>query len=113
MKLDQVGLQLGNFMSYLSQRQEAIAANIANADTPGFQTRDVATPADFSSAMRDALSIVVESPDLPSRNDGNNVSIDREARLLAETTMKFNIAVQLVRGELKNVRSAIEEGRMS
>ncbi len=112
MKLDQTGLQLGNFMSYLSQRQEAIATNIANADTPGFQTRDVAMPGNFSSAMRDA-GIVVEAPNLPSRNDGNNVSIDREARLLAETTMKFNIAVQLVRAELKNVRSAIEEGRMS
>jgi flagellar basal-body rod protein FlgB len=113
MKLDQTGLQLGNFMSYLSQRQEAIAANMANADTPGYQTRDVAMPADFSSAMRDASGMVVETPDLPSRNDGNNVSIDREARLLSENTMKFNVAAQLVRAELKNVRSAIEEGRMS
>src|ERR1700691_3227586 len=111
MTLDQTGLQLGNFMSYLSQRQEAIAANLANADTPGYQTRDVAMPGNFSSAMRDAWSIDVEPPDFPSRNDGNNVSIDREARLLSENTMKFNLAVQLVRGELKNVRSAIEEGR--
>jgi flagellar basal-body rod protein FlgB len=112
MKLDQTGLQLGNFMSYLSQRQEAIAANIANADTPGYQTRDVAMPPDFSSVMRDA-GVIVETPNLPSRNDGNNVSIDREARLLSENTMKFNLAVQMVRGELKNVRSAIEEGRIS
>jgi flagellar basal-body rod protein FlgB len=113
MNLDQTGLQLGNFMSYLSQRQETVAANIANADTPGFQTRDVAMPPDFSSALRDAGSIVVESPNLPSRNDGNNVSIDREARLLAEITMKFNLAAQMARLELKNVRSAIEEGRVS
>jgi flagellar basal-body rod protein FlgB len=111
MKLDQTGLQLGNYMSYLSQRQGAIASNIANADTPGYQTRDVQMPADFSSVMQDAGSSVVEIPDLPSRNDGNNVSIDREARLLSENTMKFNLATQMVRGELKNVRSAIEEGR--
>ncbi len=51
MKVDQTGLQLGNYMSYLSQRQGVIASNIANADTPGYQTRDVHMPADFSSAM--------------------------------------------------------------
>ena len=111
MKLDQTGLQLGNYMSYLSQRQGMIASNIANADTPGYQTRDVQMPADFSSALQNAWISVVEVPDLPSRNDGNNVSIDREARLLSENTMKFNLAAQLVRGELKSVRSAIEEGR--
>jgi flagellar basal-body rod protein FlgB len=111
MKLDQTGLQLGNYMSYLSQRQGMIASNIANADTPGYQTRDVQMPADFSSALQNAWSSVVEVPDLPSRNDGNNVSIDREARLLSENTMKFNLATQMVRGELKDVRSAIEEGR--
>lgn len=113
MKLDQTGLQLGNFMSYLSQRQEVVASNIANADTPGYQTRDVAIPVDFSTAFESASVLIVESPDLPSHNDGNNVSIDREARLLSENTMKFNVAAQMVRAELKIVRSAIDEGRMS
>jgi flagellar basal-body rod protein FlgB len=112
MRLDQTGLQLGNYMSYLSQRQEAIASNIANADTPGYQTREVEMPTDFSSVMH-SINAVVETPDLPSRNDGNNVSIDREARLLAENTLKFNLAAQIVRGQLKDVRSAIEEGRVS
>jgi flagellar basal-body rod protein FlgB len=113
MTLDQTGLQLGNVLSYLTQRQEVIASNIANADTPGYQTRDVEMPADFSSLMQAAGNSVVEAPWLPSRNDGNNVSIDREARLLSENTMKFNLATQMVRGELKSVRSAIEEGRLS
>src|SRR5580693_4421399 len=113
MRLDQTGMELGNFMTYLSRRQEVIASNIANADTPGYQTRDVRMPVDFSSAMQDAGSSVVEAPNLPSRNDGNNVSIDREARLLSENTMKFNLATQMVRGALKSVRSAIDEGRSS
>lgn len=113
MRLDQTGLQLGNFMSYLSQRQEVVASNLANADTPGYQTRDVEMPIDFSSAIEDARTLIVEAPNLPSRNDGNNVSIDREARLLAENTMKFNLAAQMVRAELKSVRSAIDEGRLS
>ncbi len=55
----------------------------------------------------------METPGLPSRNDGNNVSIDREARLLSENTLKFNVAVQVIRGELKSISSAIQEGRAS
>jgi flagellar basal-body rod protein FlgB len=61
--------------------------------------------------MQDAGSSVMEAPNLPSRNDGNNVSIDREASLLSENTLKFNLATQMVRGELKSVWSAIDEGR--
>jgi flagellar basal-body rod protein FlgB len=113
MRLDHIGVQLGNVMSYLSQRQEVISSNIANADTPGYLTRDVEMPIDFSEAIRDARTLVLDTPDLPRRNDGNNVSIDREARLLAEDAMKFSVASQLARTELKNVREAIEEGRQS
>jgi flagellar basal-body rod protein FlgB len=113
MSLDQIGLELGHFLSYLSQRQEVISSNIANADTPGYLTRDVEMPADFSSALFNAGSGIVEAPDLVSRNDGNNVSIDREARLLSDTSLKFNLATQMIRAELKNTRSAIDEGRSS
>ena len=51
MSLDQTGLELGHFLSYLSQRQEVIASNIANADTPNYKARDV----DFSSTLAGAL----------------------------------------------------------
>jgi flagellar basal-body rod protein FlgB len=68
-------------------------------------------PADFSSALFDAAGAVVEAPNLVTRNDGNNVSMDREARLLSDNSLKFNLATQLIRGELKGIRSAIDEGR--
>jgi flagellar basal-body rod protein FlgB len=113
MSLDQTGLEFGRFLSYLSQRQQVVASNIANADTPGYQTKDVEMPTDFSSALSDAGDAVVEAPGLPSRNDGNNVSVDREARLLSENTLKFNMTVQVIRGELKSISSAIQEGRSS
>jgi flagellar basal-body rod protein FlgB len=113
MSLDQTGLEVGRFLSYLSQRQEVVASNIANADTPGYLTRDVEMPADFSSVLSDAGAAIVDVPDLVTRNDGNNVSIDREARLLSDNSLKFNLAAQIVRGDLKAVRLAIEEGRSS
>jgi flagellar basal-body rod protein FlgB len=111
MSLNGTGLELGRFLSYLSQRQEVIASNIANADTPGYKTRDVEMPSDFSAAFDQARNAVIEAPGLPSRNDGNSVNMDREARLLAENTLKFNLTSQIVRSRLKDIRSAIEEGR--
>jgi flagellar basal-body rod protein FlgB len=113
MSLDRTGLELGSFLSYLSRRQEVIASNIANADTPGYKTRDVVSPSSFTSVLRQVNPEMLETPDLPTRNDGNNVSMDREARLLAENTLRFNLATQMLRGEIKDIRSAIEEGRSS
>ncbi len=111
MSLDRVGLQLGNYLSYLSRRQEAISSNIANADTPGYRTIDIAPPPSFSSAFAQVTPVAEEAPGLASRNDGNNVSMDRESRLLAEGTLRFSLATQMLRAEIKDVRSAIEEGR--
>ena len=113
MSLDGTGLELGRFLSYLSQRQEVIASNIANADTPGYKARDVEMPSDFSAALQEARGAVVEAPGLPSRNDGNSVNIDREARLLAENTIRFNLTTQILRSQIKDIRSAIDEGRSS
>ena len=68
------GLDLGRFLSYLSARQEVIASNIANSDTPGYKTRDIET--EFSAAFEEAQDAIVEVPGLTVKNDGNNVSID-------------------------------------
>ena len=113
MSLGTVGLELGSFLSHLAHRQEVIASNIANADTPGYKTRDIGTPLTFASLLQQAAPDVQEAPGLPSRNDGNNISMDREARLLSENALRFNLASQMIRGEIKGVRSAIEEGRSS
>jgi len=97
-------------MDLLSARQRLVASNIANADTPGYHTRDI----DFSSEFRNAVGgepRVVEASGLAAKNDGNNVSLDREARLLAENAMRFQMASNLMRSQIRAVRSAIEEGK--
>ncbi len=53
----------------------------------------------------------VEVPGLKIKNDGNNVSVDREARLLAENALRFNVATELMRSQIRAVRSAIQEGK--
>ena len=111
MQIERAGLELGNYLGYLVRRQEVIASNIANVDTPGFHARDVAPPSDFSHVLSEAGTSVFEVPDLVAHNDGNNVSIDRESQMLAENNLRFNVAAQMLRGELRQLRAAIQEGR--
>jgi flagellar basal-body rod protein FlgB len=106
-------LDLGAYLTYLARRQEVVASNIANADTPGYKTRDVEMPGDFTAVFAQFTPLVEEAQGLVTRNDGNNVSIDRESRLLAENDIRFNLATQLLKGKIKSIRSAIEEGRSS
>ena len=107
--LDRVAGQLERYMDLLSARQKLVASNIANADTPGYHTRDI----DFQSEFQSAAGLspnVVEVSGLPVKNDGNSVSIDREARLLAENAMRFQMATVLLRSQIQTVREAIKEG---
>jgi flagellar basal-body rod protein FlgB len=106
-------LDLGSYLTYLTRRQEVVASNIANADTPGYKTRDIEMPGDFNSAFAQLTPIATETGGLVSHNDGNNVNIDRESRLLAENDIHFNLATQLLKSNIKMLRSAIEEGRSS
>jgi flagellar basal-body rod protein FlgB len=47
---------------------------------------------------------------LQIKQDGNNVNLDREARLLAENALRFNLAETLMKTEIRMVRSAITGG---
>jgi len=57
-------LDLGRYLTYLTRRQEVVASNIANADTPGYKTRDVGMPGDFTSVFAQFTPVVAEVPGL-------------------------------------------------
>ena len=110
--LDQVTGNLERYLDLLSARQKLVASNIANADTPGYRTQDI----DFQSEFQNAISStpnILEVAGLPMKNDGNNVSLDREARLLSENALRFNVASSLLRSQISSLRSAIKEGQGS
>jgi flagellar basal-body rod protein FlgB len=100
-------------MTLLSVRERLVASNIANADTPGYKTKDIDFQADFQSALDAASPPVIEVEGLKIKNDGNNVNLDRESRMLGETNLRFNIASQLVRSQIKTIRNAIDAGQNS
>jgi flagellar basal-body rod protein FlgB len=98
-------------MDLLSARQKLVASNIANADTPGYHTKDIDFQRGFLNAAGGGAPEVVEPQDLKAKNDGNNVSLDRESRLLAENALRFQLAAQLMKSQVRAVRSAIQEGK--
>jgi len=100
-------------MDLLAVRQKLVASNLANADTPGYRTRDIDFQREFWNLLAGGAPQVVEVAGLPVKNDGNNVSLDREARLLAENALRFNLATNLLRAQIRMMRTAIKEGKQT
>jgi flagellar basal-body rod protein FlgB len=109
---------LQGYLKVLTDRQQMIASNMANIDTPGYHTKDL----NFGAAMRRVMDegdsgagavlepASLETSGLPERPDGNNVSVDRESMLLAQTQLQFQLGVQLVKSQMQTLMSAIKEG---
>jgi flagellar basal-body rod protein FlgB len=109
-----LGDQIERYLDLTVAETKLTAANMANVDTPGYQTIGM----DFATEMRRALdgagsdrpvrAMRVDAVDgLISRPDGNNVSIDREGLHLAEAQLKFKTGVALLRLENQRVMDAI------
>ena len=109
--MDALSARIERYMDLLSARQKLVASNIANADTPGYRTKDIDFQFEFMSLVDGQSPQTVETAGLAEKPDGNNVNMDREARLLAENAIRFNLASTLVRDQIKEIRNAIEEGR--
>jgi flagellar basal-body rod protein FlgB len=104
--LENVGAGIEQYMNLVSARQKLVASNIANADTPGYQTKDVDFENELRSQMTGSKPNVMEVSGLKNKNDGNNVDMDREA----ENALRFSVATQLAHSEISTIRTAIEEG---
>lgn len=113
--VDSVSQSLEKYMDVLATRQKVVASNIANVDTPGFKTQDVDFQSEFAklvSSGGDSSSVEAkEVTGLRVKNDGNSVNLDREARLLSENSMRFSIASNLMKGQLRMLKDAIHEGQ--
>lgn len=104
---------LERYMDLVSLRQKLVASNIANADTPGYKTLDIDFQAEFKTALEGGEPHPAAVAGLQTKNDGNNVDLDREARMLAENALRFNVASSLMRSQIRLVKDAIQEGKTS
>ena len=108
--IDALTNSLQRYMDVVSARQKIVASNIANADTPGYKTKDLNFQSEFQAASGGA-PMPVDVGGLPVKNDGNDVNLDREARLLSENALRFSFASAMIRSELQTVKEAIQEGK--
>jgi flagellar basal-body rod protein FlgB len=110
--MEVVSARVERYMDLLTARQKLVATNIANADTPGYKTQDLDFQHEFET-VASGLPTLVHPQGLQTKNDGNDVSLDRESRLLAENAIRFAIATQLLKGQMHEIREAITEGKGS
>ena len=109
--LDKIASKHEHYLDLLSARQRLVASNLANAETPGYVTKDIDFQQEFLHLAKGEPATVQEPEGLDFRNDGNNVSLEREARLLSENTLRFQLVSMMARGQFKAIRNALQEGR--
>ena len=118
-----------------SQRAEVLAANLANADTPGYQARDI----DFQAALAaagsqgGALQPVTTSPEgvtagsangglsteqflkyripLAPSLDGNSVDSQMEESQFAQNTVRFQATLTFLNNRFSELTTAITGGQ--
>ncbi|MDR3710580.1 MAG: flagellar basal body rod protein FlgB [Capsulimonadaceae bacterium] len=122
---------LSRALDYASTRQEVLANNIANANTPGYRRKeasfeDVLATAEGGAPARIAqinassrrfrengingrpTVEVIETDDGAMRIDGNNVDMDAEMSRLAQNQIYYDTCAQLTSGQFTSLKSVIE-----
>jgi flagellar basal-body rod protein FlgB len=96
----------------LEVRQQAIAANVANVETPGYRARRV----EFETALRSAIAagtplgaapVSVSRSDAPTRENGNNVNVDFELVQSSETLLRQQLVSNALTSRFNVMRTAV------
>ena len=122
---------LNKALDYASTRQEVLANNIANSNTPGYHRKDASfadvlayaeggAPARiaqindnsrhfFASGQNGQTPVeVIETGEGAMRMDGNNVDMDAEMSRLAQNQIYYDTCTQLMSTQFVNLKSIIE-----
>ena len=120
-------------MDWLSRRQEVVAENVANANTPNYKAKDLA-PLDFAKALNQAsgpaaMRAVVTNPmhispeiasasfeavtdDAPSESkpNGNTVSLEQQMEKMGDVKGKYELAANLLAKNVTLLKLALDKG---
>jgi flagellar basal-body rod protein FlgB len=99
-------------------RQDAIASNLANLETPNYKRIDIA--ASFETQLQQAIAgkdteqmnniqpqLAVDTTAMASRTDGNTVQLEDELLKMNQNTVENTLGTQLVNNSLYQMRMAI------
>jgi flagellar basal-body rod protein FlgB len=110
---DGVGGVLASALDGISTRQNVIADNIANVDTPHFRARSV----DFETSLRDAiargdgasrLSYETVESNTPVGVNDNNVDLRKETMAAMQSSFQYQLVTRSVTDRLADLRTAAE-----
>ncbi len=94
----------------LSARQQAIADNVANLQTPGYHAKRVLFEDALTRAVANgsgAVTPTVARSLEPTREDGNNVNLDTETLSNVDTNLRYQLATQAVSADFSQIRAAM------
>lgn len=101
-------------MSGASMRQETLANNLANAETPGFKRSDVDFHTALSQAMQSGDATAIENTGFSAqqqnqtlRADGNGVDIDVESANMAKNGLEYEALVTVAKARIGILKSAM------
>ena len=97
-----------------SLRQKTLTENLANANTPGYQRKDVDFHTTLQSAMVGGVSAVKQTSfsamntgEGAVRADGGTVDIDRESAELSENGLEYQALSTVVNARMDILRAAM------
>jgi flagellar basal-body rod protein FlgB len=121
---DPASAALSKSLEGTSARQQAIAKNLANVETPGYLRQDVSFLDSLQSALDTSGSdheraqriaavepFTMTDPSRPPKADGNSVDIDFEMAELAKNNLRFESSATALSLKIRMLRTAINEGR--
>ncbi|GGX50255.1 flagellar basal body rod protein FlgB [Undibacterium squillarum] len=118
-------------LSIRGQRQQLLASNIANADTPNYKARDI----DFASTLQTALGVQQGKPvtelnktaakhldakqsgdndgvlyrkEVQGNIDGNTVDLDVERNQFTENALRYEASLTMINMQIKGMLAAIQ-----
>lgn len=118
-------------LSYNARREAVLSENVANADTPKYQAKDLAplsfkdvltppaapiqavttNPMHISPAVEPTTFEAVKDHDpVESKPDGNTVQVDDQMQKIGETKGKYDLAINLFMKHLSMLKTALDKG---
>ena len=126
-------------LSLRSQRQQILASNIANADTPNYKARDI----DFASALQGVMARTAPPAGLLAATapahinggagqnadmladgtqvqyravvqgavDGNTVDMDVERNQFADNAIRYEAGIAMINHQIRGMMAAIQGGQ--
>jgi len=117
-----------------SKKHNVIASNIANMDTPDYKAFDLVIEKELQKTTGEGNSISLNKTDrahmqsrrskaggvsvvidntqgLSLRGDGNTVDIDKQMGNMAENTLMYKAAAQMIQRKFQGLKSVIQGGK--